>query len=56
VTRGAIAKVYLSSRKLAIQESKRAKLGVRVPLEKEYPLDCPFTVEQILDEDFEGLE
>ena len=52
----AIAKVYPSSRKLAIQEGKRAKLGVSVPLEKEYPLDCPFTVEQILDEDFEGLE
>ncbi len=52
----AIAKVYPSSRKLAIKEGKRAKFGVRVPLEKEYPLDCPFTVEQILDEDFEGLE
>lgn len=51
----AIAKVYPSSRKLAIKKGKRAKLGVRVPLEKEYPLDCPFTVEQILDEDFEGL-
>jgi hypothetical protein len=52
----AIAKVYPSSRKLAIKEGKRAKFGVRVPLEKEYPLDCPFTVEQILDEDFEGVE
>jgi hypothetical protein len=52
----AIAKVYPSSRKLAIKEGKRAKFGVRVPLEKEYPFDCPFTVEQILDEDFEGLE
>lgn len=50
----AIAKVYPSSRKLAIKEGKRAKFGVRVPLEKEYPLNCPFTVEQILDEDFEG--
>lgn len=52
----AIAKVYPSSRKLAIKEGKRAKFGVRVPLETEYPLDCPFTVEQILDEDFEGVE
>ena len=52
----AIAKVYPSSRKLAIKEGNRAKLGVRVPLENEYPLDCPFTVEQILDEDFEGLD
>jgi hypothetical protein len=52
----AIAKVYPSSRKLAIKEGKRAKFGVRVPLEKEYPLDCPFIVEQILDEDFEGVE
>ena len=34
----AIAKVYPSSRKLAIKEGKRAKFGVRVPLEKEYPL------------------
>ena len=39
----AIAKVYPSSRKLAIKEGKRAKFGVRVPLKKEYPLDCPFT-------------
>ena len=52
----AIAKVYPSSRKLAIKEGKRAKFGIRIPLEKEYPLDCPFTVEQILDEDFEGVE
>jgi hypothetical protein len=52
----AIAKVYPSSRKLAIKEGKRAKFGVRIPLEKQYPLDCPFTVEQILDEDFEGVE
>jgi hypothetical protein len=52
----AITKVYPSSRKLAIKEGKRAKFGVRIPLEKEYPVDYPFTVEQILDEDFEGLE
>jgi len=52
----AIVKVYSSSRKLAIKEGKRAEFGVRVPLKKEYPLNCPFTVEQILDEDFEGLE
>ncbi len=51
----AIAKVYPSSRKLAIQEGKRAKFGVRVSLEKEYPFDCPFTIEQILDEDFDGV-
>jgi hypothetical protein len=52
----AIAKVYPSSRKLAIKQEKRAKFGVRVPVDKEYPLSCPFSVEKILDEDFEGLE
>ncbi|MEB3160723.1 MAG: DUF29 domain-containing protein [Synechocystis sp.] len=51
----AITKAYPSARKLAIKEGKRAKFGVRIPLEKEYPLNCPFTTEQILDEDFEGL-
>ena len=52
----AITKVYPSARKLAIKEGKRDKFGVRVPLEKEYPLECPFRIEQILDEDFEGLD
>jgi hypothetical protein len=29
-------------------------LGVRKPNELEYPLDLPFTLEQLLDEDFYG--
>ena len=42
---------YADARKLAIKESKNAKLGVRKP---EYALDFPFTIEQLLDEDFYG--
>ena len=45
---------YADARKLAIKESKNAKLGVRKPEETEYPLDFPFTIEQLLDEDFYG--
>lgn len=48
----AMEKAYKDARKLAIKESKLAKLGVRIPNEEEYPLICPFSVEQILDEDF----
>lgn len=51
----AIAKVYPSSRKLAIKEGKRAKFGVSIPQETDYPLTCPFSVTEILDEDFYGL-
>lgn len=50
----AIAKAYQDGRKLAIKEGKLAKFGVRMPEESEYPLNCPFSVEQILDEDFLG--
>ncbi|MDJ0507026.1 DUF29 family protein [Aphanizomenon flos-aquae NRERC-008] len=45
---------YANARKLAIKESKNANLGVRKPDESEYPLDLPFTLEQLLDEDFYG--
>ncbi|MFM7407355.1 MAG: DUF29 domain-containing protein [Cuspidothrix sp.] len=45
---------YADARKLAIKESKNAKLGLRKPEETEYPLDFPFTIEQLLDEDFYG--
>ncbi|RAM49619.1 MAG: DUF29 domain-containing protein [Hapalosiphonaceae cyanobacterium JJU2] len=51
----AIEKAYPDSRKLAIKEGKLAKFGVRVPEESEYPTVCPFSVEQILDEDFYGV-
>ncbi|WP_375515282.1 DUF29 domain-containing protein [uncultured Nostoc sp.] len=50
-----IEKAYSDGRKLAIKEGKLAKFGVRVPEESEYPVVCPFSVEQILDEDFYGL-
>lgn len=51
----AIEKVYPDSRKLAIKESKLAKFGLRVPPENEDPIECPFSIEQILDEDFYGI-
>jgi hypothetical protein len=50
----ALEKAYPDARKLAIKEGKLAKFGVRVPQESEYPMICPFSVEQILDEDFFG--
>ncbi|MCE2717256.1 MAG: type II toxin-antitoxin system YoeB family toxin [Anabaena sp. 49628_E55] len=49
-----IKDIQADTRKLAIKESKNAKLGVRKPDESEYPLDLPFTLEQLLDEDFYG--
>lgn len=51
----ALEKAYPDARKVAIKEGKLAKFGVRVPQESEYPMICPFSVEQILDEDFYGL-
>ncbi|NES81231.1 MAG: DUF29 domain-containing protein [Moorea sp. SIO2B7] len=48
----AIEKSYSGARKLAIKEGKRAKYGVRKPSESEYPTDCPFSLEEILNEDF----
>ena len=51
----AVEKAYPVSRKLAIKQGKLAKFGVRVPEENEYPVQCPFSIEQILDEDFYGL-
>ncbi|MBE9126554.1 MULTISPECIES: DUF29 domain-containing protein [unclassified Coleofasciculus] len=51
----AVEKTYPDGRKVAIKEGILAKFGVRVPEESEYPIMCPFSVEQILDEDFYGL-
>ncbi len=51
----AVEKAYPDARKLAIKEGKLAKFGVHVPEESEYPILCPFSVEQILDEDFYGV-
>jgi Domain of unknown function DUF29 len=50
-----IEKSYQGSRKLAVKEGLLAKFGVRVPTDNDYPLNCPFSIEQILDEDFYGV-
>ncbi|NET73317.1 MAG: DUF29 domain-containing protein, partial [Sphaerospermopsis sp. SIO1G2] len=34
---------------------KLAKLGIAIPAENEYSCTCPFSIEQILDEDFYGI-
>jgi hypothetical protein len=51
----ALEKAYPDARKLAIKEAKLAKFGVQIPAESEYPLSCPFLIEQVLDEDFYKL-
>jgi hypothetical protein len=51
----AINKTYPKGRKVAIEESKFADFGISIPPEEEYPLDCPFPLEKILDENFYGL-
>lgn len=50
----ALIEAYPDGRKLAIKETKRAKYGVRMPDEVEYPQNCPFTMQEILDEEFYG--
>jgi len=50
-----VEKAYRDGRKLAIKEGKLAKFEVRVQEESEYPITCPFSIEQILDEDFYGV-
>ena len=49
-----VEKAYQSGRKLAVKEGRLAKFGVRVPAENDYPIICPFEIEQVLDEDFYG--
>jgi hypothetical protein len=51
----AIGKAYGDARKIAIKEGRLARLGVPIPPEGAYPVECPFRVEQILDEDFFGF-
>lgn len=51
----AVETAYPSSRKLAIKEGKLAQFGVVPPDESAYPQICPFSLEQILDEEFFGL-
>jgi hypothetical protein len=48
----AVSSVYPDARKLAIRDGKKAKFGVRIPLENDYPITCPFSIEQLLDDDF----
>ncbi len=50
----AINKSYKDARKLAIKEGQKADFGVRKPSAAEYSEQCPFTIEQLLDEDFYG--
>jgi len=52
----AINAAYPDARKVAIKEGRLARFGVTIPAEGDYPLACPFTVEQLLDEDFMGIE
>jgi hypothetical protein len=51
----ALEKAYPDARKGAIKEGKLAKFSVRIPEDNEYPTTCPFSIAQILDEDFYGL-
>lgn len=50
----AIFKAYQDALKLAIKEGQKASFGVRKPNIQEYPSQCPFTIEQILDDEFYG--
>ncbi len=52
----AIDKTYADGRKLAIKAGKLASFGIRIPQKTEYSLSCPFTLEQVLDDDFYGIE
>jgi hypothetical protein len=51
----AVEKAYPDARKVGIKEGTLAKFGVRVPEDSEYPITCPFSIGQILNEDFYGL-
>lgn len=46
--------VYQDGRDIAIKEGKRAAFGIPIPHESDYPLQCPFTLEQMLEDDFYG--
>jgi hypothetical protein len=52
----ALAEAYPDGRKLAIKEAQRAKFGVQVPPQRDYPQQCPFSDLQILNDDFYGFE
>ncbi|HEY9704446.1 MAG TPA: DUF29 domain-containing protein [Allocoleopsis sp.] len=48
----AINTAYPRARNLAIKEGKRAAKTMRKPQENEYPTECPFTIDQLLDYDY----
>jgi hypothetical protein len=48
----AIAEGFSDTLRLAIKEGKRASFGVRIPDLNEYPSSNPFSIEQILNEEF----
>ncbi len=50
----AVIKAYKDARKLAIKEGQKARFGVTKPSPEDYPYQCPFSIEQLLDEDFYG--
>ena len=52
----ALVEAYPDGRKLAVKEAQRAKFGVKVHPEDDYPQQCPFSQVQILDDDFYGFE
>ena len=47
-----LEEAYNDGRDIAIKEGKKASFGVRIPDESDYPHQCIFTIEQILDDDF----
>ncbi|MGB5593951.1 MAG: DUF29 domain-containing protein [Crocosphaera sp.] len=47
-----LEEAYTDGRDIAIKEGKKASFGVRTPDESQYPNQCIFTIEQILDDDF----
>ncbi|GBF81071.1 DUF29 domain-containing protein [Aphanothece sacrum] len=49
-----LQEAYTDGRDIAIKEGKRTSFGIRMPNESEYPSQCPFTFQQILDDDFYG--
>lgn len=51
----AIQEAYPDARDLAITESKNANFGVHIPNKSEYPMICPFSIEEILDNSFYGV-
>jgi hypothetical protein len=51
----AVSSAYPDARKLAIKDSKKAKFGVRIPPESDYQNTCPFSIEEILDDNFYGI-